>query len=258
MKKDEITIEDVKSMNLFEKMSAITAGIVAIAKNLNVGWGKSSYKAVGEADVLAAVKPLEAQYRVYSYPYSRRIVESGTLTSIKQDGSESRQQFLRVETVYRFIDMDHPEIYIDIMTYGDGVDSQDKAPGKAMTYGDKYALLKAYKIITGDDPDQYASEPMKDKETRQARQNGRGAARAPQAANPPVKQQEPQMSRTDALAYINAVCERYREKDLHGQILAWARVDDLEALEGTKLMETVMMVGKFDKKAQAMQKEASA
>ena len=49
---------------------------------------------------------------------------------------------------------------MEITTYGDGVDSQDKAPGKAMTYSDKYALLKAYKIQTGDDPDQNASEPM--------------------------------------------------------------------------------------------------
>lgn len=41
---------------------------------------------------------------------------------------------------------------------GDGIDTQDKAPGKAMTYSDKYALLKAYKIISGDDPDQNPSE----------------------------------------------------------------------------------------------------
>ena len=32
-----------------------------------------------------------------------------------------------------------------------------------MTYADKYALLKAYKIITGDDPDQKASEDLKGK-----------------------------------------------------------------------------------------------
>ena len=45
----------------------------------------------------------------------------------------------------------------DEITYGDGVDTQDKAPGKAMTYADKYALLKAYKIVTGEDPDQQHS-----------------------------------------------------------------------------------------------------
>lgn len=154
-------------MNIFEKMSAITTEITAVAKNLNVGWGKSSYKAVGEADVLAAVKPIEAKHGVYSYPLTRNIIESGVLTSVKNDGSESKQQFLRIETTYRFVNTENPEEYIDITTYGDGVDSQDKAPGKAMTYGDKYALLKAYKIITGDDPDQNYSDKLKDKKTEE-------------------------------------------------------------------------------------------
>ena len=43
-------------MNIYEKLSKVTEEITAVAKNLNVGYGKSSYKAVGEADVLAAVK----------------------------------------------------------------------------------------------------------------------------------------------------------------------------------------------------------
>lgn len=154
-------------MTIFEKMSAITNEITAVAKNLNVGYGRNSYKAVGEADVLAAVKPIEAKNRIYSYPVEREIVESGVLTSIKSDGSELRQQFLRMKVVYRFVDMDEPLSHIDIVTYGDGIDSGDKAPGKAMTYADKYALLKAYKIITGEDPDQYASEPLKGKEVAQ-------------------------------------------------------------------------------------------
>ena len=156
----------MEEKNIFKRLSAITAEITAVAKNLNVGWGKSSYKAVGEADVLAAVKPIEAKYGVYSYPYSREIIESAVLTSAKADGTESKQQFLRVKTVYRFVNVDNPADYIDITTYGDGVDSQDKAPGKAMTYGDKYALLKAYKIITGDDPDQTASAPLNGKEQK--------------------------------------------------------------------------------------------
>ena len=68
---------------------------------------------------------------------------------------------MRVETVYRFVNTEKPDEFVDITTYGDGIDQGDKAPGKAMTYGDKYALLKAYKIITGDDPDQNMSEDEK-------------------------------------------------------------------------------------------------
>ena len=144
-------------MNIYEKMAEITAEINTVAKNLNVDTGKGKgYKAVGEADVLAAVKPIEKKDGVYSYPYEREIVDSGELVNQTQYG-ERKSLFLRVRTVYRFVNTEKPEEYLDIVTYGDGVDSQDKAPGKAMTYGDKYALLKAYKIQTGDDPDQNAS-----------------------------------------------------------------------------------------------------
>lgn len=156
-------------MNIYEKMEAITSELSAVAKNLRVGEGKSSYKAVGEADVLAAVKPLEDKYKVYSYPRSRQIVDSDILTTRKQytdrngntQESETTKFFMRLETIYRFVNTEDPADFCEVTTYGDGVDSGDKAPGKAMTYGDKYALLKAYKIITGDDPDQKASEEEK-------------------------------------------------------------------------------------------------
>ena len=149
-------------MNIYQKMSAITQEISTVAKNLQVGEGKNQYKAVGEADVLAAVKPIEAKHGVYSFPFDREIVESGEMVSTTKYG-DRKSLYLRVKTVYRFVNVDEPSEFIDITTYGDGVDSQDKAPGKAMTYGDKYALLKAYKIQTGDDPDQNESETLKDR-----------------------------------------------------------------------------------------------
>lgn len=153
-----------ESMNIFQRVSAITSELSVVAKNLSVGEGRSSYKAVGEADVLAAVKPLEIKYGVYSYPVARRIVEADAITVQKTyqgNTSESTKFFMRLETTYRFVNLDDPSDYMETTTYGDGVDPQDKAPGKAMTYSDKYALLKAYKIITGEDPDQDKSDEGK-------------------------------------------------------------------------------------------------
>lgn len=154
-------------MNIYEKLSAITMEIATVAKNLEVGEGKGKYKAVGEADVLRAVKPIEAKHRIYSYPASRRVVFENTLTKKSEyqgQVKESLSMFVRIETVYRFVDMDNPQDFIEVTTYGDGVDPQDKATGKAMTYADKYALLKAYKIQTGDDPDQFKSEEFSTQE----------------------------------------------------------------------------------------------
>lgn len=145
--------------NIFQRMSKVTAEISAVAKNLEVGFGSNKYKAVGEADILAAVKPIEVKHGVYSYPIAREIVESGTMEKETKSG-KSVQLYMRIKVTYRFLCIDNPDSYLDIESFGDGVDTQDKAPGKAMTYADKYALMKAYKIITGDDPDQYASEPQ--------------------------------------------------------------------------------------------------
>ena len=156
-------------MNIYQRMSAITNEIQRVAKNLRVDAGKSSYKAVGEADVLEAVKPAEEKYGVYSYPVESEIVESGVITSETSYNGQTKKterQYMRLRRVYRFVNVDKPEEYVEVATYGDGLDSGDKAPGKAMTYADKYALLKAYKITTGDDPDQKASEPMVGKENR--------------------------------------------------------------------------------------------
>lgn len=149
-------------MNIYQRMLGIENELTTVAKNLFVDMGRSSYKAVGEADVLAAVKPLEARYGVYSYPCARNICYTDVMTKRTTDRNgetkETQSLVMRVETTYRFVNVDDPDEYIEIVTYGDGIDTQDKAPGKAMTYADKYALLKAYKIITGDDPDQAASE----------------------------------------------------------------------------------------------------
>ena len=142
-------------------MLKITAELESVAKNLTVGYGRNSYKAVGERDVIDAVKPLEVKYGVYSYPCHREIIDSQVFETTRDDGKTVTTFFSRIQTVYRFVNIDDPVDFLDITSFAEGIDSQDKGSGKAMTYADKYALLKAYKISTGDDPDQEASEPWR-------------------------------------------------------------------------------------------------
>lgn len=162
---------EIKEMNIFEKLSNITNEISSVNKNLTVGQGKSSYKAVGEADVLKAVKELEFKYRVYSYPVNREVLESTMYTTTNEYG-DKKNIFSRIKTIYRFVNIDKPEEYIETITFAEGIDTQDKGSGKAMTYSDKYALMKSYKIITGEDPDQNPSDDgYKKKQTKTGTNN---------------------------------------------------------------------------------------
>lgn len=150
-------MKKIEEMNIYEKLQAIVSEIGVIEKNLNVEISKtSSYKAVSERDVLDNVKPLETKYHVYSYPAERKIIDSDVLVKETSYG-KTNTLFMRMEVTYRFVNIDKPEEIVEVKTFGDGLDTGDKAPGKAMTYADKYALMKAYKLSTGDDPDKDAS-----------------------------------------------------------------------------------------------------
>lgn len=147
----------MSELNIYQRLSNITNELETVKKGLTVGSGNYAYKAVGEGDILKAVKPLEITHGVYSYPLSRSLVSQEILTT---DNNKTKF-FMRIETTYRFVNIDKPSEFVDQVSYGDGVDSLDKSPGKAMTYSDKYSLMKAYKIMTGDDPDQNHSKDTK-------------------------------------------------------------------------------------------------
>lgn len=144
---------------IYQRLADITNEIPVVAKELDVsvGAGKRSYKAVSERSVLDTVKPLERKHGVYSYPAQREVIESNLLQK-QTDYGPVTTLMTRIRTTYRFVNIDNPADFVETVTFSEGMDSQDKGSGKAMTYGDKYALMKMYKISTGDDPDAAFSE----------------------------------------------------------------------------------------------------
>lgn len=214
-------------MNIFQKMAAITAELQTVGKNLTVGEGKNKYKAVSERDILDSVKPIEAKHGVYSYPYSREVLESNMLETETQYGVKTTFMS-RIKTVYRFVNTDKPDEYIETTTFAEGIDSQDKGSGKAMTYADKYALMKAYKISTGDDPDQTASEPT------QYTKATPGQQKAPERPMPP---------RARLIKKLNEMkmdVEKYaKEKGLNKQTTDDRYEELLEELEVAERFEAI-------------------
>ena len=103
-------------------------------------------------------KQVNNQYRFVSHdqvsstlhgPLTRHgIAMIPTVVNYKNDGNRTE-----VTVNVRFVNIDDPEQYISVDFLGFGIDSQDKGPGKAISYACKYALLKVFCLETGDDPD---------------------------------------------------------------------------------------------------------
>lgn len=146
------------AMNLFEKIQAVSDAVRNVEKNIVVGTGNSAYKAVSDIDVLMKVKDAEKEYRLVSIPVRQELVKSEIVRVIGQGGYEKITYADIVKMTVRIVNIDKTDEYIEIESFGRGLDAGDKGFGKASTYARKYALLNAYKIATGEDPDQVKSE----------------------------------------------------------------------------------------------------
>lgn len=144
--------------NLYEKIQLVSNQIKNIEKNMTVGKGNYAYKAVQDIDVTLEVKQAEAKYRLVSIPIKQELVKSEIVRVVKDGGGEAIQYMDIVKMTLRIINLDNTAEFVDVESFGRGLDPGDKGFGKASTYARKYALLNAYKIATGEDPDDTKSK----------------------------------------------------------------------------------------------------
>lgn len=158
-------------LNLFEKIQAVSNEIKNIEKNMQVGKGQYAYKAVSDLDVILSVKDAETKYKIISIPVRQEMIKSEIVKTMKDNGNESINYVDIIKMTIRIIDLESPKDFIEIESFGRGLDTADKGFGKASTYARKYALLNAYKIATGEDPDkekEKSQAPVKEDAKRDA------------------------------------------------------------------------------------------
>lgn len=148
----------MSELNLYQKIQAVSNEIRNIEKNMTVGKGNYAYKAVQDIDVTLEVKEAESKYGLVSIPIRQELVKSEIIKVVKDGGGESIQYMDIIKMTLRIINLDKTEEFLDVESFGRGLDPGDKGFGKASTYARKYALLNAYKIATGEDPDENKSK----------------------------------------------------------------------------------------------------
>lgn len=148
--------------NLATAIIAVMKDVKGIDKNMKIGTGGSSYNGVSDQDVKKIIGDSMARNGLCILPIE---VSAKTDTSRWEEVSngytkQKQSTFTEVSTKYLLMH-ESGESQI-IAGYGHGVDSQDKAAGKATTYALKYALLYSFLIPTGkiDDADNTHSDEI--------------------------------------------------------------------------------------------------
>ena len=139
-------------MNIYQKISEVMKAIEYLAKDDKVEFANTKYKAISEEKVTTAVRKELVNQGIVIIP----IMQESTVTELIRS-EKSVNQRADVHTRYRIQNIDDVNDFIEVESNGSGVDTQDKAVGKAMTYAYKYMLLRTFAIPTGEDPDKISS-----------------------------------------------------------------------------------------------------
>ena len=136
--------------NIFQRINAVQSAIGYIQKDKSVSAGAGgSYKAVTHDAVTAMLR--------------KHLIEAGIVVAVtcvesefdqpavNPDGTHAKQRLLRAEYVVSFINIDQPDDKLVVSVIAHALDNGDKAPGKAISYATKYALLKTFLLETGED-----------------------------------------------------------------------------------------------------------
>lgn len=148
----------METKNLFQRIQDVSNEINNIEKNANVGKGDSEYKAVRDIDVVFAVRKAETKHGIVSIPMNQELISHEVVKTTNSRGYENTHFADIVKMTVRIVNLDNPAEFIEVESFGRGLDSGDKGFGKASTYARKYALLNVYKIATGQDPDDEKSK----------------------------------------------------------------------------------------------------
>lgn len=131
-------------MNIYQRINEVRKAIGYVQKDKAVSTGGGSYKAVTHDAVTGMVRAALIEHGVV-------IVPSVVSSVFNAKEPEAKQRLYEATFQIEFVNMDEPTDRIVTHQTAHALDNGDKAPGKAMSYATKYAILKLFNIETGED-----------------------------------------------------------------------------------------------------------
>ncbi len=143
-------------MNLYQKLIEVRKAVPYLQKEAE----GQQYKYVGSSQVLASVRAkMDELGLLLTVKVLGHNVIGETVENEDKYGKQKKttNYFNELDLEFTWINAEKPEETLSLPFYGQGVDiAGEKGVGKALTYAEKYFLLKQFNIATDkDDPDAF-------------------------------------------------------------------------------------------------------
>jgi len=134
-------------MNIYQRINEVRRACTYVQKDKTVSGSGGGYKAVTHDQVTAELRPHLVEHGIVIVPTLLKA------ESVPAGETQKGTPILRVEAFYTiaFVNADEPKDRCEMQINAHALDFGDKAPGKALSYAVKYALLKVFSLETGED-----------------------------------------------------------------------------------------------------------
>lgn len=135
-------------MNLYQKLVEIQKSVRALGKNSNAGYGASAYQYVSGSKVLDCIRPKMDELGIL---LTQQIdsIENERIDYMTKNGEKS-ELMSKVTMTFTWIDAESGE-KLPVKFGANGMNNWDKGLGSALTYAERYFLLKFFHIATDED-----------------------------------------------------------------------------------------------------------
>jgi hypothetical protein len=145
----------VSTLNLYQRLVAVQRAVPYLKKE-NSG---HQFQYVSNSQTLGAIREaMDANGLILAVRVTNHhLIDKWSHAGTERDGKEGAKEHLtELDVCFTWINSDDPEQRLECPFYGQGLDTGEKGVGKALTYAEKYFLLKFFHIPTDkDDPDAF-------------------------------------------------------------------------------------------------------
>jgi len=142
------------SKNIYQRINDVMKEVSYVQKDAEVTAG-GKYRAVTHDMVTAVVRPAFVKHGIVVRVQQ---LDSELLVRRNPEAGEKMHLYSGDYAVH-FVNIDNPEDYASEKVNAHANDSGDKAPGKAMSYAVKYAILKLLSLETGENDESRFADP---------------------------------------------------------------------------------------------------
>jgi hypothetical protein len=144
----------MSELNIYQRINKIKSEVGKVGKDVTIGTGRNSYKAVSHDAVLNTVNQLMINNGVVAHVIDVKMdVDREKYTALDYQTKapiEKTRTFTTSTIVQRFVNIDDPTDWLDVHSIGHADDPSDKGAGKAYSYAGKYGFLKLFGLATGE------------------------------------------------------------------------------------------------------------